>query len=100
MKKLCVILSLALTLTAFAAPTHATTPGHSKIQSKVCMWLPFVCEKLPNKGPKTPKGPKGPKGPPAVHEVPEINGATTGLALALLSGILAIGRERRRNRRV
>lgn len=93
MKKLCVILSLALTLTAFAAPTHAN-PGHANVQNKVCQWLPFVCDKLPA------TGPKGPKNPPAVHEVPEINGASTGLALALLGGMLAIARERRRKRRI
>lgn len=81
MKKLTLALSVALAMTC-ASPAFAsnsTPPGKGEI-----------CHPKSNNACAASHKNKN-----HVHEVPEIDAASAGLALALLGGILAIFRERR-----
>jgi hypothetical protein len=92
MKKLVYGLSLAASLALVSGPTYAvgTWGGNSGKKD----WLDsHVCE-------KAPKNPHcaGSTPAPQPHAVPEIDAANTGLALALIGGLMAIRRERRNRR--
>jgi len=90
MKKHILGLSLITSLVIASAPSYAvgTWGGNSgnkgKLDDKVCKLAP----KNPHCTGKTP-------GNPAPHTVPEIDAASSGLALALIGGLVAIRRERR-----
>ena len=91
MKKHIFSLSLIASLALASASSHAvgTWGGNSgnkeKLDDKVC--------KL---SPKNPHCTGTKPGKP--HEVPEIDAANAGLALALIGGLVAIRRERRNRR--
>lgn len=90
MKKQFIGISLLASLALASASSHAvgTWGGNSgnkpKLDDKVC--------KL------APKNPHCTGTTPTPHEVPEIDAANAGLALALIGGLVAIRRERRNRR--
>jgi hypothetical protein len=96
MKKQLLGVGLAATLALASSSSFATgkhfPPGHS-IKDKLCHFLPFLCTK-----PEKPGKPDKPSQPETPHAVPEIDAANAGLALALISGLIAIRRERRNRR--
>lgn len=108
MNKLITILGIAFALIATSAPTHAATVATgSSVKSLVCFFAPHKCDNAVtgNKSPKKDKGWKKPKkhdypkhNYPKPTPVPEINGASAGLAFAFLAGMVSIARERRRKR--
>lgn len=95
MKKQLLGMGLATVLAMAASPSFATGKHHIPVISlkdKICHFLPVLCKK-----PEKPSEPGKPSQPtPTPHEVPEINAANAGLALALISGLVAIRRERRK----
>lgn len=96
MKKQLLGMGLAAVLAMSASPSFATGKHHFPVvnlKDKICHFLPVLCKK-----PEKPGKPDKPSKPnPTPHEVPEINAANAGLALALISGLVAIRRERRKH---
>lgn len=82
MKKMIAILAAALCFSIVASPAFA---GSDKQASK---------HKIEKKMSKMKA--KKSKKPGKVSSVPEIDAASAGISLALIAGIVAIGRERRR----
>lgn len=94
MKKQVLGLSLIASLALASAPSHAvgTWGGKSGLKDKLDT---MVCKLAPKNPHCTGKpGPDKPK----PHDVPEIDAANAGLALALIGGLVAIRRERRNRR--
>lgn len=90
MKKLLTILALVFTVSVFSAPAYSGSGGsydkkyeHSYKKAKK------------DKKHKKHKKVKFDK-PKKVEKVPEIDGGHAGLALALLAGMIAVARERRK----
>lgn len=99
MKKQLLGMGLAAVLALAASPSFATGKNfHAKhsLKDLVCHFVPFLCTK-PDK-PGKPDNPGKPDQPGQTHSVPEIDAANAGLALALISGLVAIRRERRNRR--
>lgn len=83
MKSLKFAIGLAIPLLCSSLPTMAGTDNQKPTVNDPCRATPHVsCRKEKTKD---------------VQDVPEINAAGAGLALALLGGICAMVRERRRN---
>lgn len=96
MKKQLLGMGLAAVLALAASPSFATGKNfHAKhsLKDLVCHFVPFLCAK-----PDKPGKPDQPSQPGQTHSVPEIDAANAGLALALISGLVAIRRERRNRR--
>lgn len=96
MKKQLLGMGLAAVLALAASPSFATGKNfHAKhnLKDLVCHFVPFLCAK-----PDKPGKPDKPSQPGQTHSVPEIDAANAGLALALISGLVAIRRERRNRR--
>ena len=85
MKKLVAALTAAIALSVMSAPTFAAgaVSFSTSCWGSTCMDDDEVVDA---------------DGGEMADAVPEINGASAGLALALMGGIVAIGRERRRNK--
>lgn len=86
MKKLMMMLGLALSLAAASWPSHASAQSSNPF----CEFFGYMCS-----GGEQPPAEQPSEQP---HSVPEIDAASSGLALALLAGIVSIARERRRSR--
>lgn len=92
MKKLVLGLTLVTALSVATAPAFATGNYQQKkvkFLEKVCMMIPGVCAKIKEKH-------MGQTQPTNVQSVPEIDAANAGLALALIGGLVAIRRERKK----
>jgi hypothetical protein len=91
MKKQLLGMGLASVVTMVASPSFATGKHHfpvTSLKDKTCYFVPALCKK-PEKTGKNPSQPK-----PEPHAVPEIDAANAALALALITGLVAIRRER------
>jgi hypothetical protein len=95
MKKQLLGMGLATVLIMAASPSFATGKHHFPVISlkdKICQLAPVLCKKKEHPGNSNQPGPT-----PEPHVVPEINAANAGLAFALISGLVAIRRERRKH---
>jgi hypothetical protein len=96
MKKQILGMGLAAALALASSSSFATGkhfPPAYGLKDKICHFVPFLCAKF-----EKPGKPDKPSKPETPHAVPEINAANAGLALALVSGLVAIRRERRNRR--
>lgn len=86
MKKFMMMFGMVLSLAALSWPSYAAADASNPF----CKFFGYMCS-----GGEQPPVSEPSEEP---HAVPEIDAASSGLALALLAGVLSIARERRRSR--